>query len=276
MADATEADDRPGPAAPYLALLRSRLRAQAAYRASLVADLVGSAVIGLAELVEIAVVVRYVPGLGGLDATGVYLLFGLSYLGFALAQLVAGSFDTVPELVRSGTVDVLMLRPVPLAAQLALQEVAPRRLGGAAVGVLVAASALAARPVPLEPGPLLLLVLTPLGAAAVFTALFVAAGAVQFALVDAGDVTNAVTYGGAFASRIPGGAMPLPLRVFFTFVVPTAFAGYLPVLAMLGLPGPAGVPSVLGWFAPVVALAAGAVALLLWRAGVRHYTGAGG
>ena len=66
--------------------------------------------------------------------------------------------------------------------------------------------------------------------------------------------------------------------MLFTFVVPAAFVAYLPVLTLLDIPGtlPGGISgTVLGWCSPIAAAAVWTVALLGWRAGLRHYTGAG-
>jgi ABC-2 type transport system permease protein len=142
--------------------------------------------------------------------------------------------------------------------------------------VVVLGTALATLDVDWTPPRLALLILSPISGAAVFGALFVAAGAVQFWLVDAGEVTNGFTYGSSYAARYSSGVLPLPVRLLFAFLVPAAFTAYLPALAVLGLPGPAWLPAWLGWYTPVVGVLAWAGALLLWRQGVRHYTGAGG
>ena len=66
------------------------------------------------------------------------------------------------------------------------------------------------------------------------------------------------------------------LARFFTFVIPAAFTGYLPALALLGKPDPTGLPGWLPWASPLAAVAAAVAAGLVWRSGVRHYVGAGG
>jgi len=63
---------------------------------------------------------------------------------------------------------------------------------------------------------------------------------------------------------------------FFTFVVPAAFTAYLPALAILGRADTTGLPGWLSWVTPLAAAWAVAGAGLCWRAGVRHYVGAGG
>jgi ABC-2 type transport system permease protein len=59
------------------------------------------------------------------------------------------------------------------------------------------------------------------------------------------------------------------------FAVPGAFVAYYPALAILGKPDPLGLPTVLPYSAPVVAVLAVGVAALAWRAGLRHYVGTG-
>lgn len=275
MADLDRQPTAPGRWAPYRAILRSRLRSQTAYRRSFALDLLGSLGVGLTEFAQIYVIFSSVQVLGELDLAAAALLFGLATISFSLADLVVGHVDQMPRYVRTGTLDALLLRPLPVLAQLVTSDLQLRRLGRTVAGVVVLAVALPLNGIVATPATVLLLVVTPLTGAAVFAALFVAAGAVQLWLVEASDATNAVTYGSSYAAAYPTSIFTMPLRVFFTFVVPAAFTAYLPTLLILDLPGPAGTPAWLGWFTPVVAGLAWAGALALWRAGLRHYTGAG-
>ena len=70
--------------------------------------------------------------------------------------------------------------------------------------------------------------------------------------------------------------LPRPLRLAFGLVLPVSFVGYLPALVLLDLPGPPLLPAWLAWFLPLAAVWTWALALLVWRAGVRHYQGGGG
>jgi ABC-2 type transport system permease protein len=268
--------DRPSALAAYRALVGSRVRSQLAYRTSFGIDVVSSLILACAELAEVYVLFHNLDVLGGLDLRAALLVFGLSYLGFALADTVAGTLDTMPVYVRTGTLDVLLLRPQPLLAQVLAGDVMLKRLGGASVGLVTLLAALGAQDVDWTPARVVLLMTTPLSAAVVFAALFVAAGAVQFWLVEAAEVTNSFTYGSAYASSFSSAVLPAPLRLVFAFVVPAAFTAYLPTLALLGLPGPPWLPGWLGWCSPLVAVLAWLAAMGLWRLGIRHYTGAGG
>lgn len=260
---------------PYRVLVGSRMRSQTAYRRSFVSDLLGSVAIGLMEFAEIYVVFANIDVLGELDFAAAVLVFALATVGFSLADLLVGHVDNLPVYLREGTLDAFLLRPLPVLAQLITSDVSLRRLGRVAVSGVLLAIALALGDIEWTAAKIALLVLTPLTATAIFAGLFVCAAAVQFWLIEGAEFTSAFTYGGAYASGYPASIFSLPMRLLFTFVVPAAFTAYLPVLVLLDLPGPPGLPQWLGWCTPLAALAIWAVALAGWRAGLRHYTGTG-
>lgn len=261
---------------PYVALLRSRLAAQTAYRGSFALDVLGNLGVGFLELSEVAVIFSQVDALGGLDLAGILLVFSLANISFSLADLAVGHLATLPTYLRAGTLDAILLRPQPVLAQLATSDVSLKRLGRTALALVVLAVAVPQAVRDWTPAKVVLLAVTPFVGAAVFAALFVVAAALQFWLVEGSELTNSFTYGGSYAASYPASVFALPLRVLFTFVVPAAFTAYLPALALTGRPGPPWLPAWLGWCTPVAAAAIWAVALLAWRAGLRHHTGAGG
>ncbi|UFU05768.1 ABC transporter permease [Ruania halotolerans] len=261
--------------APYRVLLGSRLRAQLTYRRSFVLDVLGSVAIGALEFAEVYVIFSSITVLGELDFAGAALLFALANISFSIADMVVGHVDTLPQYIRTGTLDAFLLRPLPVLAQLITSDLQLRRLGRTAFALVIGVVALAQADIAWTPALALLAALTPVTGAAIFAALFVCAAAVQFWLVEGGEFANAFTYGGSYAASYPTSIFTLPMRVLFTFVIPAAFTAYLPTLVLLGHAGPALTPAVLGWFAPLAAALAWTVALLGWRAGLRHYTGTG-
>jgi ABC-2 type transport system permease protein len=273
---AVAAGTRPGRLAPYVDVLRSRVRAQRSYRTSFVFDLLGSLLVGLTELGEVWVVFHNVPVLGGLDFHGILLVFGLSNLAFSLADMLFGHVDRVPTYVRTGTLEAFFLRPQPVLAQLMVSDLQLRRLSRAAVALVALVVGLALNAIAWSPLTALLLVLSVLCGTAIFGGLFVCAGALQFRLVNGAEVTNSFTYGGSYASAQPAAIYPTALKVTFGYLVPVVFVAYLPALLLLGEPGPSLLPAWLGWCTPVSALWVWGVALLLWRDGTRHYQSGGG
>jgi len=266
--------DRPG-VAVYRRLLGSRVRGQLAYPLSFGFDVLAQALGQMIELVVIVVLFGRVRALGGFGADEVLLIFGLAGIAFGLADLFVGQLDDLPRWIRTGELDVLLLRPLPVLAQLITADLQLRRLGRVLVGLLVLVFVLTRAPIAWSPVTVLLLVSTPLVGAVIIGSIWVATCAIAFWVVEAREVANAFTYGSSLATAYPVTVFAPWLRRVLTFVVPAAFVAYYPVLAMLGRSDSLGLPDAVRYAAPLVALASVAVAGLIWRAAVRHYQGAG-
>lgn len=261
---------------PYRAVLASRIRSQRSYRTNFRIDLFSSLLVGFVELAEVWVLFHNVHSLGGFTFAQVLLVFGLADVAFSLADMVVGHCDSLPTYIRAGTLDVFYLRPQPLLLQLITSDISLRRLARAAVGVVSLVIALSINDIDWSISTVLLLAMSIVSAFAIFAAMFVWAGGAQFFLINGAEMTNAFVYGGRYAATQPAAVWNRPLKVVFGFFFPMAFAGYLPSLQILGLPGPEWLPSWLAWCTPLAAIWAWALALLSWRIGVRHYQGGGG
>ena len=283
MAERTTARENTGAATaddnwwvPYRAVLRSRIRAQQSYSASFRIDLFSALVLGAVEFAEVWVIFANVRVLGGLDLDGVVVVFGLSYLCFSLAEMAFGHLDTIPTYIRTGTLDAFYLRPQPLLTQLMTSDLQLKRIARGAVGLAVLVVGLSRNRIDWDATTIAVLPITVICGFAIFAGVFVAAAGAQFFLINGAELTNAFTYGGAFASNQPASLFPGPLKMLFGFLLPVVFTGYLPTLALLHLPVPFGLPEWSLWTAPLAAIWMWCLGLWLWRLGVRHYQGGGG
>jgi ABC-2 type transport system permease protein len=274
-APATTRGERTGVIPAYRALVRSRVRAQTSYRLSFAVDVAGAVGIGAVDLAEVYVVFHQVDSLGGFTFAQVALMYGLAGTAFALADLAVGHVDHLPMYVRTGQLDSFLLRPLSALGQLLTSDFSLRRLGRTFTALVTAVVALLVVDVDWTPARIGLLLLTPVAGFVIFCAVFVAAAATTFWLVESTELGSAFTYGGSYLATWPTSIFVTPVRRFFTFVIPASFVAYLPTLALLGRDDPAGLPAWLSWCALPVSLAALGVALLYWRAGLRHYVGAG-
>ena len=265
-------------AAPYRAVLGSRLRSQRSHRASFRVDLLSAVLVGLVELAEVTVLYLQVDRIGGLDLAAVLLVFAIADTSFSLADMVVGHCDSIPTYVRAGTLDVFYLRPQPVLLQLMTSDLQLRRLARAAVGTSVLVVALVVNDLTWDASTVGLLALALVCAPLTYAALFVWAAGVQFFLIDGAETTNAFVYGGRYASTQPATVWGRPLLVVFGFVFPMAFTAFLPVVTLLDLDGAQelGLPGWIGWTAPLAVVWAWALAALSWRLGIRHYQGGGG
>jgi len=251
------------------------LRSTMAYRASFVMTTVGNFVSTAFDFVTIMLMFAHVDVLGGFTLPEVALLYGTSATAFGLSDLVLGSMDRLGRRVRDGTLDTLLVRPVPVLAQVAADRFALRRLGRITQGLLVLGYALWTLDIDWSPLKVVMLPLMVLSGAAIFGAVFVAGAAFQFYVQDASEVQNAFTYGGTTLLQYPPSVFAKDLVRGVTFVVPLAFVSWLPALYVLGRDYPLDLPRWVAFLPPLVAVGCWVLAGLAWRAGLRAYRSTG-
>jgi ABC-2 type transport system permease protein len=257
----------------YVWIARMWVRSSLAYPLSFWILTLSSALITFLDFVGLGLMFHSVPTLGGFGLREIALLYGASGIGIGIGDLLIGSVEQVGVHVRTGTLDAMLTRPVPLLVQICADKFAIRRLGR--ITQAVAVFAYGAWWVDWTIPKVALTVVMLLSACAIFFALFVTFSCIQFWTLDSTEFANAFTYGGNTMTQYPMTIFPRELLKGLTFVVPVAFVNWYPCLYLLDRPDPFGMPS---WFAvlsPVVAAVTLLLAGLVWRAGVRHYTSTG-
>src|SRR5699024_1664950 len=224
---------------------------------------------------ELRMIHTQVITFGRMSMVQVDVVYGLGALAFGLADLLFGEIDGLSAHIRSGKLETLLIRPVPVLLQISSLDLSLRRIGRIAVGLGMYVTALVLAGFSPTATTLLLAVLAPLAGALVFGALLTMAGAMQFWLIDGREFANAFTYGGNYVATTPGAVFALPMRAFFTFVIPATLIAYAPTLALLHLPGPALLPASAGWMGLRAARPGWRPAGRRWRAARRRYTAAG-
>lgn len=259
----------------YPKLIGARLRGQMSYRTSFALQCLAQAIGQLTELAIILVLFNRVSALGGFSVQEVVLMYAIAGTAFGIADLVAGQLDELPTYIRTGTFDVLLLRPLSTLGQMMASDLHLRKVGRIVAGVAALVYALSHNDIAWSPFAVVLVVVAPVSGAVIFAAVWIVANSICFWVVDGQELANTVTYGSSAFTSYPATVYGPWLRRFFAFVIPGAFVAYYPSLALLDRPDPLGGPTLLGWISPLVAAAAAVVAGLVWRTAVRHYRGTG-
>ncbi|MGW8488138.1 ABC transporter permease [Streptomyces sp. NPDC055886] len=271
-------EDRPRPLEglrAYGLIMAMWVRSTMAYRASFAMTLFGDLAVTAFDFIAILLMFSHVDALGGYSLPEIALLYGLSATAFGVCDLLLGSMDRVGGRIRDGTLDTLLVRPVPVLAQVAADRFALRRLGRITQGLVVIGYAVATLDIAWTPLKMLMLPMTVLSGAAIFGAIFIAGAAFQFVAQDASEVQNSFTYGGTTLLQYPPTVFAKDLVRGVTFVVPLAFASWLPALYVLGREYPVDLPQWVAFLPPLVAAGCCGLAGLAWRAGLRSYRSTG-
>lgn len=259
----------------YRRLAGARLRSDLQYRMSFALFFLSQFAITFLDFVAIAIVFGRIPRLAGWSLAEVAFLYGASGVSFGLADMFVSQVEMLPELVLDGRFDVALIRPVGSLLQLVANDFALRRMGKVLQAAVILAGAITQVNVHWTPAKIAMVVVMLLAGTVIFSALWVGSGALTFWLLDAREVMNSLTYGGNFLSEYPVQIYGVWLRRLVVFVTGVAFVNFFPALYILGKPDPLGLPAVVRFLSPLVAVVAALAAGLFWRVAVRHYRSTG-
>src|SRR5262249_14398584 len=148
------------------------------------------------------------------------LLYGVAALAFGVTDIGIGALDQLPRVIRDGSFDVVLLRPLGTLYQVVAREFGMRRLGKVGQATAVLVYALANVQVAWTPPKAGMLAMALVTAPLIFGSVWVIAISHVFWTIDSGEVANAFTYGGSFLASYPINLFTTWLRDLLAFVVP--------------------------------------------------------
>lgn len=251
------------------------IRSALAYPMSFVLMLLSSMVLTVLDFVVILLMFSHITSFGGFTLGEMALLYATASMTLGVADLFTGSIERIGQRIRTGSLDVYLIRPVPAFLQTAADGFALRRLGRPFQATVVLVFAFGHIDVDWTVARGIMLAVSIVAGSVIFGAIFVLGAAFQFISGDSAELANSFTYGGQTLTQYPLSVFGKEIVRAVTFVVPLAFVNYYPVLYVLGKPAPLGLPSWIGLLSPVVAVAMVALASLAWRGGLRRYRSTG-
>jgi ABC-2 type transport system permease protein len=273
VADSSPLPGVVGPARSYVDIAILWVRAAWAYPASFLMLIFGSLLITSLDFAGIWVMFASIDQLGGFGLREIALLYGATGMGIGLADTLVGSVERIGVYVRTGRLDQMLTKPVPLLVQVCADQFTLRRLGRITQAGII--FAWAATYVDWTPSRVAVAMMMVVASTVIFFALFTGFSCIQFWTTDASEFANAFTYGGNTLTQYPLSIFPREVMLALTFVLPIAFVNWYPCLYLLGREDPFGLPTWLQFCSPIAAGVSLAGALVIWRFGVRHYTSTG-
>lgn len=212
-----------------------------------------------------------VDRIGGWDAARSLFFVGIFTLIDALAMSVFcfGLFK-LPEEILTGKLDLYATKPGGTLLHAAFNAADPGSLLILFPAFAILSTAASGLGIPADPGRIAATAAAVVLMTVLFFCLMVIVRTSAFWLSRAGSLAAAEGALTEFGFRVPGSAWKGPVRVVFRRVLPYGLLAAFPSEVYFGEAGAA------GWLGAVLTVAAfGALAALLWRAGLRRYAGAG-
>lgn len=248
-------------------------RSRAIYRADILLWALGILVINLVDLALLGVLLRTFTSLGGWSIWEIVYLY-CAFLGaLGLQQLFTWRFIFIQEYVQEGTLDPLLLRPSPPLLQIAGSELAYKDLAHIGLGLagIVAAARLG---LPWTPLRLAWLVVLLTSGAVVLGGITLALCSLAFWTVRSRVFLFGTQELQELFQHFPAHIFGKWFLRLTSTLFPFAFVNYYPTLILLGRADQAPSP-LLAYATPVIALVVAAIALGIWRLGLRRYQSTG-
>lgn len=261
----------------YSRLISVQLRSQMTYRLSFLMEVITTAVITFMFFGSLALVFGRFQSLGGWTLGEIAFLWGLVEFSFGAMDLVFSGFDpqNFGQMVRLGSFDQMLLRPINTTTQVLGSRFVLRRLGRMAQGVAIFGIALWLVPIDWTVTKVVYLPLVVVGLVCFFGGLFVIGATVSFWTVESLEAMNMFTYGGSEMIAYPMHIYPAWMRWAYTYIIPAIFLNYYPALYFLDKPDPLGMPQFVQFLSPIIGIGILLIGLQFWRFGIRHYQSTG-
>ena len=256
-------------------LASMHFRAEMEYRVAFVLDRLAQILAYGAAYAAIWVVLSRFDTLGGWVWPELALLLSFQLLAYALgAAFSFTQFRGFEDLVRQGTFDALLVKPVSPWAYITFSGLNVGYIGHVVLAAGLMAWSLAALPLDWSLSRVAFLAGSLVSSAVLVAAIMTAIGASALIMVQSRYLYT-VFFGFWELARYPITLYPAALQGVMMTILPTAFMNYVPVAVLLGKEVP-----VVGEAAAVLTLAAGPLSALaaaaFWRAALVRYQGAGG
>jgi ABC-2 type transport system permease protein len=245
------------------------------YRANFLLWLLFTGVYHGTAITALWVMLQNFPSMNGWDFRDMAFLYGLWMVAHALANTLFSTVNEIPEWIRDGHFDRLLLRPIDtlFGAITTPGAIFPDELL-LALGYLTIAT-IASR-AHVDPWFVLLVAAVVAGGALIDLAigLLIATAAFWFIRVDA--LRWIVLQLEQEFTRYPITIYSRGVRLLLTFVIPFAFMNYFPAAYFLHKPETGvALPAVVGLATPLVGLVFSGAAYGFWRLGLTRYQSVG-
>lgn len=239
------------------------------YRINFWLQLLQSAVALTVGLVALSLVFYHTTDLAGWSRAELLAVMGVHILmGGLIGALIQPNMLRLMEDIKQGTLDFALIKPVDAQALVSVREIRLWRLVDVVVGLVVLLVALQQLGATLSPLALLAFAFALACGIVMIYSFWLILTSSAFWVVRVDDMIN--LFEGVYAAgRWPVGIYPAWLQGLLTFVVPVAFAVTVPAEALTGRLHGGTLALAFG-----LAVALCLLARLVWRSGMRRYSGA--
>lgn len=215
----------------YMGIL---LKGQMQHKASFVMMTLGQFLVSFTTFLGVYFLMDRFHSVNGFSFSEVLLCFSVVLMAFSLAECFFRGFDRFPNLIRTGQLDRILVRPRNEMFQVLTSNLDISRLGRVFQAVLMLGYAIPASGIHWTADKILGLTLMILGGIAVFTGLFILYAGISFFTLEGLEFMNIFLDGSREFGKYPLSIYGEGVLKLCTYVIPIALFQYYPLLYLIG------------------------------------------
>ena len=218
----------------YSKYVKMHIKSSMQYRANMLMLSFSACLISIAELLAILVMFKTFKTVGNWGFYETALMFGIVTFVYSFVECFARGFDEFSSLIKHGSMDRFLVRPVNLIYQIFGSKIEFSKLMRATLGLVVAIIALVKLNIVWTLTKVLVIIATFMcGCLVIWGVMLVGAGISVFSVENL-EFINIFTNGAKEIAFYPINIYNKWLARLFTFIIPVACFNYLPISYLMG------------------------------------------
>ncbi len=205
----------------------------------------------------------------GFTLYDVLISFSVINIGFSSAEFIGRGFDRFKKLIKSGTFDLLLIKPRNIYLQIIGSNIAYEKIGRVIGTVIILIYAISKSDT-IVMSRVWIIAIMCLSSIIIFLSLFIIGAAITFYTIEGLEVVNIFTDGSKEMGQYPIGIFNDVVLKFFTYIIPIACINYYPLLYLLGKSN-----SIISIISPLLGMLIIVPAVLIFNYSLKHYQGTG-
>ncbi len=218
----------------YLKYVSMLLKCQMQYKASFIMTILGQFLVSFTTFLGIYFMFSRFNSINGFTFPEVLLCFSIVLMSFSITECFVRGFDVFPQLIKSGNLDRILVRPRNEIFQVLTSNMDFTRIGRLMQAVLMLTYAIPASGIVWSFDKVITVILMIIGGIVIFSALFVLYAGISFFTIEGLEFMNIFTDGGREFGKYPFSIYGEGVLRFFTYIIPLALFQYYPLLYLIG------------------------------------------
>lgn len=255
----------------YFKYLKVQFKTNITYKGSSIMSIVGQLLTIVATLVGIYCLFQQFNTLGDYSFSDILITYSIVIFVFSFDEMMFRGFDEFDNLIRTGEMDRLLLRPRNLVLQICGHKIEVMKIGRTIMGLALIILACALSSIQWDFIKVIVLIEMILSGIITFFGVYLFTCCITIFTIQKAEFINIFTDGGKELCYYPLDIFKKFLSKFFTFVIPFASFNFLPLRFLLGF------ADATVWYAiyPLVSIVFAVIAYFTFNFCMRFYKSAG-